>query len=70
MAAARKTAESKTTDEQKGDALYVSAPIVVVKVEGNRVVHLFKGDVLPKGVTKESLENLQQLGFVSDEPQQ
>ena len=56
--------------EGGGKELYVSAPIVVVKVKGNRVVHLYKGDVLPDGVTKESLENLQQLGFVSDEPQQ
>lgn len=49
--------------------LYVSAPLVAVVAKGDRVLHLYKGDVLPSDVTKESLENLQGLGYVSDEPQ-
>lgn len=55
------------TDEK---AIYVAAPIVAVITKGNRVQHLYKGDRLPEDVTKESLENLQSLGYLSDEPQQ
>lgn len=51
-------------------ALFVSAPIVVVKTKGNRVVHLYKGDQVLGDVTEESLQNLRDLGYVSDEPQQ
>lgn len=70
MAAARKTAESKAVEDEKGSNLYVAAPLVAVVTKGNSVVHLTKGDVLPGDVTSESLEHLQGLGYVSDEPQQ
>lgn len=53
-----------------GKQFYVSAPIVVVKTKGNRIVHLYKGDLVLDDVTEESLKNLQDLGYVSDEPQQ
>jgi hypothetical protein len=53
-----------------GKPLYVSGPLVSATVSGSRVIHLYKGDVVPSDITKESLENLQSLGYVSDEPQQ
>lgn len=66
MTAARKSAESKS---DKG-GLYVTAPLVSVSTKDGRVSHFYKGDLLPGDVTDESLENLQSLGYVSDEPQQ
>lgn len=44
----------------------VVAPLVQVKV-ANRILHFYRGDVLPEGVDKESLENLRGLGFVASE---
>lgn len=71
MAAAKKSAESAPPEsDEKATGLYVSAPIVVVKTKGNRVVHLYKGDLVLDDVSEESLKNLQDLGYVSDEPQQ
>jgi hypothetical protein len=46
-------------------AMQVSAALVVATTENGRVIHLYKGDTVPKDVTKDSLDNLRSLGFVS-----
>lgn len=48
-------------------AMQVSAPLVVATTENGRVMHLYKGDVVPKDVSKDSLDNLKSLGFVTGE---
>lgn len=47
--------------------LKVTAALVTAVVENGRVVYLYKGDVVPDGVTKESLDNLKSLGFVAED---
>lgn len=44
-------------------ALQVSAPLVEVSV-GDRRVRFYRGDILPDGVAKESIEHLESLGYV------
>lgn len=44
----------------------VTAPLVVATTENGRVMHLYRGDIVPSDVTKESLDNLKSLGFVAD----
>lgn len=46
--------------------LTVSAPLVVVTTESGAVRHHYFGDVLGDDVSKESLEHLKALGYVSD----
>jgi hypothetical protein len=55
MAAARK----------KGGGLRVVAPLVQVKV-GDRVLHLYHGDVVPEGVAQESIDHLKSLDYVAE----
>ena len=46
--------------------LTVSAPLVAVSTKGGAVRHLYRGDVVGDDVTKESLDHLKDLGFISD----
>ena len=45
--------------------LRVSAPLVMARTKNDRVVHLYKGDIVPEEITKESVDNLKDLGFVT-----
>lgn len=51
----------------KGGDLKVNAPIVAVSTKGGDVRQMYFGDVLGDDVTKESVDHLRSLGFVSDE---
>lgn len=63
MAAAAKKAASSG----KGDSvLKVTAPLVQVQI-GKQVLHLFHGDVVPDGVSKEQLDHLSELGYVASD---
>jgi len=42
----------------------VTAAMVTALSENNRVVYLYKGDLVPEGLAKESIEHLKGLGFV------
>lgn len=53
-------AESKKT-------MKVSAPVVVARTNSGRAVHLYRGDVITDDIAKESVENLQDLGFLSSD---
>ena len=44
--------------------LKVTAPLVAVKDSNGNVVHLYQGDVLPDGTSQESIDHLQDLGYV------
>lgn len=48
-------------------SLVVVAALVVARFQGDRVVYLNKGDVVPDGITPESLEHLRSLGFVAEQ---
>lgn len=49
----------------KKKVLTVSAPLVQVKF-GSRVLHFYRGDVLPEGVDADALSNLKSLGYVDE----
>lgn len=49
----------------EGGDLTVTAPLVQLRV-GNRIVHLFQGDIVPENADQESLDHLRGLGFLSD----
>jgi hypothetical protein len=49
--------------ENKTSGYVVVAPLVQAVI-GDRVLHFYKGDVLPGGISAESLQNLKELGFV------
>lgn len=73
MAAARKAAEAKPDDANekaestsKSKGLMVTAPLVSVLTENRSVLHLRKGDILPSGVTADSVKHLKSLGFVAE----
>ena len=57
--AAEKAAESKK------ETLKVSSVMATVRVSNDRIVHLYRGDVVPEDATKESVDNLRDLGFVT-----
>jgi hypothetical protein len=46
-------------------ALQVTAPLVQVQM-GDRSVQFFNGDVLPDGVSEDSVEHLKSLGYVDE----
>lgn len=46
--------------------LVVSAPLVVVRAQSGADVQMRHGDVLGDDVTKESVDHLRDLGFVSE----
>lgn len=43
----------------------VTAPLIAATI-GKTVLHFRAGDILPEGVSAESLENLKSLGFVDE----
>lgn len=49
-------------------ALRVSAPMVVARVANDRLVHLYRGDVVPEEIDAESIKHLKSLGFVTEDP--
>jgi hypothetical protein len=51
----------------KSKSLQVSAVMVTAKTENNRIVYLYRGDVVPEGLDKDSLEHLKSLGFVTED---
>ena len=52
-------------EQQKKSVLKISAVMATVRDENDRIVHLYRGDVVPDGATKESVDNLKDLGFVT-----
>lgn len=50
---------------KKPAAVVVAAPLVQV-VLGSRAVQFYRGDVLPEGVSSESIKHLKSLGYVTD----
>ena len=53
--------------EPKGGDLLVTASLVEVDTKGGGRRRYFNGDVVGDDVTKESVDHLRSLGFVSDE---
>ncbi len=51
----------------KSEALHVTAPLVTVSTTGGTVRQMHYGDVIGDDVTKESVDHLRNLGFVSSE---
>jgi hypothetical protein len=41
--------------------------MVTAKTENDRIVYLYRGDVVPEGVSADSLEHLKSLGFVTED---
>ena len=50
---------------KKAKSLIVTAPLVQV-VLGSRAVQFYHGDVLPEGVSEDSIEHLKSLGYVTE----
>ena len=48
----------------------VTAPLVTARTENGRIVYLYFGDLVPSGLSQESIDHLRELGFVrgGDEP--
>lgn len=73
MAAAKKAAaprRARSSETGEGfSGLRVSAPLVQIQL-GKQVLHLFDGDFVPEGVSKEQIDHLSGLGYVTkgDEP--
>jgi hypothetical protein len=44
----------------------VTAPMITALTENDRVVYLYRGDVVPEGLAKDSLEHLKSLGFITE----
>jgi hypothetical protein len=67
MAAAKKAAAKKTASSpsKKGGDLRVTAPLVAVTTSNDTVIQLWHGDIVPEGVKQESLDHLQDLGYVT-----
>lgn len=65
MTAAKKAASSRSDASSSKKALRVSAPLVQVQI-GSQVLHLFDGDFVPEGVSKEKLDHLKELGYVTE----
>lgn len=57
--------QKKSESSEKSGQLKVSAVMATVKVSNDRIVHLYRGDVVPEDATKESVDNLKDLGFVT-----
>ena len=51
----------------KSTSLRVSAGMITAKTENHRIVYLYRGDVVPEGVSADSLEHLKSLGFVTED---
>jgi hypothetical protein len=53
--------------ESRKKTLRVSAPMVTVRTDNDRIVYLYKGDVVPDGTSVDSVEHLKSLGFVTED---
>ena len=62
MAAARRPASSA---KKGGDGYKVTAPLVQAALESGLPMQFREGDVLPEGISKESLDHLLDLGYVA-----
>jgi hypothetical protein len=51
---------------KKGGVLRVTAPLVAAITEDGTTIHLFQGDVVPDGISQESVDHLVSLEYVSD----
>jgi hypothetical protein len=61
MPAAKKAA----APAKKGDGFRVVAPLVQASLDSGTPMQFREGDILPDGISKESLEHLQSLGYVT-----
>lgn len=62
-ATAKKSEVKAASQSPKVDSLRVTAPLVQVRVK-DKIVYLFEGDVLPEGVSQESIDHLRDLDFI------
>lgn len=60
---AKKSEAKPASQSPKADSLRVTAPLVQVSVKDG-VIHLFEGDVLPEGVSQESIDHLRDLDYI------
>lgn len=51
----------------KKKTLKVSAVMVTAKTKNDRIVYLYRGDVVGDEITAESVEHLKSLGFVTED---
>lgn len=54
-------------ETKKKSQLKVSAVMVTAKTENDRIVYLYRGDVVPEGVSEDSVKHLKELGFVTED---
>jgi hypothetical protein len=47
--------------------LKVTVPLVTARTENDRIVYLYFGDVVPSGLSKDSLKHLEGLGFIAED---
>lgn len=66
-ARAQKAEQPETSEEQESaKALTITAPLVAASTKSGAVRYLYHGDVVGDDVTKESIDHLKSLGFISD----
>jgi len=53
--------------EAKKKTLKVSTVMVTAVTKNDRIVYLYRGDVVGEDVTPESIEHLKSLGFVTED---
>jgi hypothetical protein len=58
--------ETEEAPSDKSESLRVTAPLVQV-ILGKRAVQFYKGDVLPDGLSSDSVEHLKSLGYVESD---
>ncbi len=58
---------AKVESAPKSGELRVTAPLIAVSTKGGTVRHLYFGDLIGDDVTKESVDHLRNLGFVSSD---
>lgn len=51
--------------EAKKKSFKVSAVMVTARTENDRIVYLYRGDVVPEGLASDSFEHLKSLGFIT-----
>lgn len=53
--------------ESKKKTLKVSVVMVTAKTTNDRIVYLYRGDVVGDDITPDSVEHLKSLGFITDD---
>ena len=53
--------------ESKKKTLKVSAVMVTAKTNNDRILYLYRGDVVGEDITPESVEHLKSLGFATED---